>query len=373
MRCCFSCRCRFLERIRTITRTLGSFNSTKWTNNGTIYNTFFTSYGYASYGGSLISSVAVPDGTTQYEVNATITGAGSNTAVLYLNASSDAMSGPTPSGTYYAVELSGTTLTLYSRVSGTVSTLASSYVACPYTCQIRAIRGAGNQIIIYVNGYFCLSVTNSAISTGKPGIGMRGGSGTYIAQVQLGPLDRVAPNAFNTSYIGTSSFPNRVDIQWPGVADDSIGTGVALYSIFRNGSFMANVEEPSTTYSDTTVSAGTSYSYQIYAYDYHMNSVTTTIAVTTAPTGAIDPRRVGVRSTAEYWGANPEQIDMLSGNLNFSVPFLNAMGRGGASGSGWTAGFSLSYNSQNWRNDSGGNWNLATWGTAMAGSCWRGR
>ena len=30
------------------TDTLGSFNSTKWTNNGTIYNTFFTSYGYSS-------------------------------------------------------------------------------------------------------------------------------------------------------------------------------------------------------------------------------------------------------------------------------------------------------------------------------------
>jgi YD repeat-containing protein len=149
-----------------------------------------------------------------------------------------------------------------------------------------------------------------------------------------------------------------VDIQWPGVTDDTNGTGVAFYSVYRNGSFMADVEAPSTTYSDTTVSAGTSYSYQIYAYDYHLNSVNTTIGVTSAPTGAIDPRRVGMRPTAEYWGANPEQIDMLSGNLNFSVPFLNAMGRGGANGSGWTAGFSLSYNSQNWRNDPGGNWNL---------------
>ncbi len=43
---------------------------------------------------------------------------------------------------------------------------------------------------------------------------------------------------------------------------------------------------------------------------------------------------------------------MLSGNLSFSLPLLKAMGRGSG------VGFSLSYNSQNWRHDSGGTWNL---------------
>jgi hypothetical protein len=43
---------------------------------------------------------------------------------------------------------------------------------------------------------------------------------------------------------------------------------------------------------------------------------------------------------------------MRSGNLNFSIPPLKVKGRG------WTVPFNLSYNSQNWRQDTGGTWNL---------------
>ena len=35
-----------------------------------------------------------------------------------------------------------------------------------------------------------------------------------------------------------------------------------------------------------------------------------------------------------------EQIDMRSGNLNYSIPLLKAMSRGG-----WSLGFNLTYNS----------------------------
>jgi hypothetical protein len=57
-----------------------------------------------------------------------------------------------------------------------------------------------------------------------------------------------------------------------------------------------------------------------------------------------DPRRTGIYPTGAYWGAAGEQIDMLSGNLNFTLPLLKAVGRGG-----WSAEFHLSYNSQNWQ------------------------
>ena len=75
----------------------------------------------------------------------------------------------------------------------------------------------------------------------------------------------------------------------------------------------------------------------------------------TDPTGSTDPRRIGVRPTGAYWGgsSNGENIDMLSGNLNFTMPLLNAQRRGGG-----TVPFNLAYNSQNWRQDSGGTWNL---------------
>jgi hypothetical protein len=44
---------------------------------------------------------------------------------------------------------------------------------------------------------------------------------------------------------------------------------------------------------------------------------------------------------------------MRSGNLNFTIPLIKAMSRGG----GGTT-FNLSYNSQNWRQDPGGEWQL---------------
>ncbi len=59
-----------------------------------------------------------------------------------------------------------------------------------------------------------------------------------------------------------------------------------------------------------------------------------------------------MRPTGSYWGGGGENIDMRSGNLNFTIPLLKVKGRG------WNVPFNLSYNSQNWRHDSGGTWNL---------------
>ncbi len=60
-----------------------------------------------------------------------------------------------------------------------------------------------------------------------------------------------------------------------------------------------------------------------------------------------------MRPTGAYWGGAGEQIDMRSGNLNYTTPILKALGRGG-----WGVGFNLTYNSQNWRQDPAGTWQL---------------
>ena len=60
-----------------------------------------------------------------------------------------------------------------------------------------------------------------------------------------------------------------------------------------------------------------------------------------------------MRPTGAYWGASGEQIDVLSGNLNFALPLIKTQSRGG-----WSTTFMLSYNSQMWRQDSGGTWKL---------------
>ena len=63
-------------------------------------------------------------------------------------------------------------------------------------------------------------------------------------------------------------------------------------------------------------------------------------------------------------GCDGENIDVMSGNLNMALPVLTAQARGG-----WSSGFALSYDSQNWRNDTGGKWKYGRdVGTASVGS-----
>lgn len=61
-----------------------------------------------------------------------------------------------------------------------------------------------------------------------------------------------------------------------------------------------------------------------------------------------DVRRVGIRAHGAYWSAGHGKIDLLSGNLNFSLPLIRAMGRKSIDKVGW------SYNSQLWRMDANG-------------------
>jgi hypothetical protein len=190
---------------------------------------------------------------------------------------------------------------------------------------------------------------------GNPEIGgynMPSGSG--FSSVKLGHHDTVAPYQVKANPIPSSVFPNSVSLQWQGVLDDPNGVGLFLYSITRNGVLFGYTQPAE--FADSTVQPATTYTYMIQALDYHGNySAGTTVTVTTPPPGAVDPRRTGLFSTGSYWGGGGEQIDTLSGNLHFSVPLLSAQGR-----NGWTVPVSMMYDSQNWRQDNGVNWELGT-------------
>jgi len=193
-----------------------------------------------------------------------------------------------------------------------------------------------------------------------PDLGQFGGvgghdmpAGNSIAQVQLGKADRTAPQQIDTQSIGSSVFSNRVEAQWKGVFDDANGSGLCIYEILKNSAYFQNENPGSFTFSDPAVSAGTTYTYSLSTVDCHGNYSTPTLfTVTTLAANSIEARRVGVRAMGTYWGGAGEQIDALSGNLNYTLPLLKAQGRG------WGVGFALSYNSQNWRKDSGGRWKL---------------
>ena len=346
--------------------TFSMINSTAWYENGTITTGSGGLTSPSSSGGSVISKAAVPDGTSQYEVKATLTlNAPTQTGeayALYLRGTSNGLSGPSASGTYYAFELQSPTFsgsacnaswTLYRTVNGSVGTLGTGSYPCNNGMTIRLIYTINSWIICYINNVPLIWTSDGTIGSGQPGVGVRNAAAANgIASVNLGPLDRTPPQPFQAP-ITSSAFPTRIDMEWTGVADNPNGIGTGFYDIVRNSVAITLLQPKWSTFSDSDLSAGTTYTYTFYAYDYHLNSVTTTFTAATPPTGAIDPREVGVRPLGSYWGGAGEQIDMRSGNLNYSVPLLKVQGRGG-----WGVGFNLSYNSQNWRQDPAGVWQL---------------
>jgi len=340
--------------------TFPSINVAAWTQNGSVSTGTGGLTNASTDSGSVISKAAVPAGNSRYEVKATLTltQAGGNYD-LYLEATADALYGPTSSGTYYVVEVQTptsngngsytATLALNMRVNGGITSLGSTNISVHNGSVLRAVYTLANQLIVYCDGTAMLYAVDTNISTGQPGVGARGvPSGNGISRLDLGPFDTIAPTAVNAQLISTSSFPNRVDIHSAGTVDDPNGTGIAFYQLLRNGAYMGSYPTPN--FSDASLSAGNTYSYSLIAVDYHLNGASTAFKVVTPPANSIDPREVGVRPTGSYWGGAGEQIDMRSGNLNYTIPLLKAQGRGG-----WGVSFNLSYNSQNWRQDSAQN------------------
>src|SRR5580704_4100488 len=343
------------------TDNLNTLNSTNWTENGSTGS--FGSSGFTSSGATtLVSKVTQPTGSN-YEVKMTLnlTQSGGTFSAL-LRASSNASLASSPTGTFYAIEITNivfsggvcsATLASYKVINGTSTNLTSGAAPSGNGMIVRSVMTNSGVIYVYINNDLWAVVSDSSITSGAPGISVVSSpSGNTISQVQLGPLDTVAPNAIVASTVATSSFPTRVDLQWEGVLDvQPGGVGVYAYSVLRalqgsnNYSYIGS--SFTSDFSDTTVSPGTAYNYALQVADFHQNSSWTTITVATPPAGNIDPREIGVRSLGSYWGDGAEQIDMRSGNLNYSIPLIKAMARG------WSASFNLTYNSQNWRQDSG--------------------
>jgi RHS repeat-associated protein len=361
-----------------------------WNQNGLIMGSSNGLIAVTGSGGSLISNIPTPDGTSDYEVQTTlrmtVTG---GTLVHYLRATLDSVSGSESIGEFFYVELQDMTLTpeggqavlaVYKRVDGIVSLLASGIVPCHDGMVLRSIV-RGNFLQVFVDGMMIHNL-ECTIPEGAPGIGLfNAPDGNSISSVSLYPLDRVAPQMPQAEQIGMAAFASRVDLQWPAAKDDSTGTGVFTYLVYRDNIFLGST--PDTYFQDMTVSPEANYQYRIHALDYHRNLSSPASVQVTVPSidgsggkhgliggkngipgqvirqlqtlsdGGIDPRRVGLRSLGSYWGAAGGQIDMLSGNLNFTFPCFTAKGRNGASVS-----FNLNYNSQLWRKDSGGTWEL---------------
>jgi hypothetical protein len=334
-------------------------DSSRWRTNGSVS---FASYGatFPGGGGSLISVPAISGTPGDYEVNSTLAlKSAGGTYIEFLRA--DSTSVTAGSGSYTSVELviptgfvspGAATLNINQCVSGTVTQIASQSTVATDGMAVRSII-FGTTLFVLFDNQLALEGQVSAGGTGNPGIG---GSGipaeSGFSGIRLGHHDEVAPGVVDSRSVFSSVLPNSVLLRWPGVVDDPNGAGLFYYWLQRDGAGLS--EALASNFTDNTLQPSTTYDYQIAAVDFHGNYAWSNhFTVTTPPAQAVDPRRVGVLTTGNYWGGGGEQIDTLSGNLNFTVPLLAAQGR-----DGWAVPVALSYNSQNWRQDGGANWRL---------------
>jgi fibronectin type 3 domain-containing protein len=138
-----------------------------------------------------------------------------------------------------------------------------------------------------------------------------------------GSTDGVAPTA-PTNLTATSTSPTTVALSWQAATDN---VGIASYTIMRGGVAIASVAGSSTTYSDTGLTPGSPYSYQVVAKDVAGNSsvpsnsaAVTTTNDTTGPTTPGTPTVTSVSSSqvSLAWTASTDstgvvQYDILRG------------------------------------------------------------
>jgi hypothetical protein len=345
--------------------TIGPYNnsaitSTDWWINSVLGDEYLVdANGLVGPAANLISKTA---GGSDYEVKVTLN-ATAGMVRVYLRATTDAkgfsLNGSSV-GTFYMVDINGPWISAAKQTGNQylVTSLGSGTTPWPPAPGPRVARVVmrGNKIMAYVDGVLSGTWADSEITTGQPGIGTYSTYASYfpagISAVQLGAVEIVAPIPSGTAPTATATSPYSVTLNWNAGSDDANGSGVAAYAVLRNGVQIATPSTPG--WVDNTVDEFQTYTYTIRLMDYHGNTADMTPVQVTTPhvpgpwSQSPDGRRTGVRPTGSYWGGAGEQIDLLTGNVNYTTGLVKAQGRGIA------AAFGLSYNSQTWRKEGTG-------------------
>ncbi len=249
-------------------------------------------------GSTLISRLAVPDGSSEYEVRAALNLKESGGVYsIYLHASPDAMAGPAAAGSFYAVELQNpvftdkgctATLAISKRSSESVTSLHSETVACHDGMVLRAVSGADGHIGVWLDHWNLTMVDDAEVAAGQPGVGVRSApAGNSWAAVDLGQLDRLAPGPLSPADVQVKASAHSIELTWPRITDDPDGIGMGIYTISRNGQEIAKVSRANPTYVDQKVQPDAVYTYEIAAYDMHLNRTSTFVTVATRESGEV--------------------------------------------------------------------------------------
>jgi fibronectin type 3 domain-containing protein len=131
--------------------------------------------------------------------------------------------------------------------------------------------------------------------------------------IDAGPPDNQAPSA-PAGLTWTAPEPTRVDLAWQSSTDN---VGVTGYRIYREGSLHAGIG-PTTSYSDTSVAAGNSYSYEVRAVDAAGNVSDPSIAVTATTPSAASVLTLSPDADARVHEGSP--------TTNYATSYLRANG-----------------------------------------------
>jgi len=284
-----------------------------WTQNGTISFGSPTTFSAASGGSIIYNQTVTGANANDYDPDATLAlKSGGGAYVEYLRASQTALlshsgASETCVGSFIAIEIdvpssgfsqSGTlaTIALYQCSSGTLSQLASTQASVKDGLTTRTVIWSNN-LRFFIGGIQVLRSSALTGTTGNPGIGgYNQPSGSGFNGASVGHRDSVAPNPINGQTIGFSPLPNQVSMQWAGTVDDTNGIGLYTYLIYRgdgNGNNMVLLNSsPTSEFVDDTVQPLTTYTYQVQAEDWHVNTSTAVrFTVNTPMAQAVDRRR----------------------------------------------------------------------------------
>jgi hypothetical protein len=204
----------------------------------------------------------------------------------------------------------------------------NSYVTVPLPAS--AVSGNGHVDLVLVGrSTTALAMASSETATPPQLIVTSGGGGGG---------DTTAPSV-PTNVNGTPVGSTEIDLSWSPSTDDSGGSGVAGYNVFRNGSKVNSSLVTATNYADTGLTPSTQYSYTVSAVDNATNESTQSSPpkqVTTGSGGggggggtfnAMDDSYVDASSPSTNFGSNVKlRVDtspIVNSYLRFNVAGLS--------------------------------------------------
>jgi uncharacterized repeat protein (TIGR03806 family) len=116
------------------------------------------------------------------------------------------------------------------------------------------------------------------------------GGGADTQQQQPPPVTDTTAPSIPANLVTTAASSSRIDLTWS-ASTDSGGSGLSGYRIYRDGSatLLASVNATTTTYADTSLTAGTQYSYVVRAFDVAGNESAASAAAAATTQAAPPP------------------------------------------------------------------------------------